>query len=858
MPDSDDTWTVSAWVKIDAFPAEGSGDLMAIAGSADLGTSATSYDSIIGVDEDGYLKGYYYDGTMRWTTATTALSTGSWYHVVYVGDSDNDTQKLYLNGVEVGSSTYTNASNGATKFAIAFTTLHGTFESRFDGKIDEVAYYNTALSSSNIESLFNSGTPASASSIGSGLLAYYKMDTNSGSTAVDSEDNGTDYDGTITDASWTTDTVAADSTAPTISSFTSTTSDGSFKEGDTINITANTDEAIQSGNTLTVTLDTTDTVLLTAASAGATLVGTYTVGAGDTSADLTISSFTIGTVADTAGNAMTNTTVPSGASNLGGSSALVIDTGTPSIIFSPLNSATDIAVDSNITLTFNEAIRKASDDSEITNSTVDDLITLKLTNSSGATIAFDATINAGKTIITINPTSDFTGEQVIYVAIDATVEDAADNAISAASATFTVVTTALPSPLNKTNVTASIKAMSGVAIDSVTMNFNAVEHRIAWLNANVGKTQLSHQGIAFKFANPTIDKLMNTAYVKPGDLELTNEFIKLMRNNIKDGEAPDAMAMTEDTKAGLTSVAYNEIAKIRTNTIDKVLKATGGSVMGDWNVWTEGRITVGKTYKTNTSAEQDSTTQNISLGFDRLIKDDNHPEVGGHIVGVVLGLGKSDANTTNNSTVDANSYSVSAYGVIRQSDKELAQAMMGYGHIKVDKSRIDGADTLTGSHDANQFFTSIKVQKEAIGVGSFSLSPYGKIHASRTWYDGYSETGGATALTYGEQTIDSTVLSAGVDADYLIPIQNGNIRPFMKYEYGADVSGSSTVVMHYNNEITNYQLELDNKADSNWKFVVGADMYTKDEWDSSISYERTEAVDAGYSDSLAVKVGLKF
>jgi uncharacterized protein with beta-barrel porin domain len=465
--------------------------------------------------------------------------------------------------------------------------------------------------------------------------------------------------------------------------------------------------------------------------------------------------------------------------------------------------------------------------------------------------SFSATSSAVYTA-TLTPTKQ--GAVTVDVAAS-TFNDAAGNDNTA---TTQFNWTYLSSPINKTDVTASIKAMSGVAIDSVTMNFNAVEHRIAWLNANVGKTQLSHQGIAFKFANPTIDKLMNTAYVKPGDLELTNEFIKLMRNNIKDGEAPDAMAMTEDTKAGLTSVAYNEIAKIRTNTIDKVLKATGGSVMGDWNVWTEGRITVGKTYKTNTSAEQDSQTQNISLGFDRLIKDDNHPEVGGHIVGVVLGLGKSDANTTNNSTVDANSYSVSAYGVIRQSDKELAQAMMGYGHIKVDKSRIDGADTLTGSHDANQFFTSIKVQKEAIGVGSFSLSPYGKIHASRTWYDGYSETGGATALTYGEQTIDSTVLSAGVDADYLIPIQNGNIRPFMKYEYGADVSGSSTVVMHYNNEITNYQLELDNKADSNWKFVVGADMYTKDEWDSSISYERTEAVDAGYSDSLAVKVGLRF
>jgi len=416
----------------------------------------------------------------------------------------------------------------------------------------------------------------------------------------------------------------------------------------------------------------------------------------------------------------------------------------------------------------------------------------------------------------------------------------------------------LSSPLAKTDVTASIKAMSSVAIDTVTMSFNAVESRVSWLNANVNSNKLSHQGIAFKFANPTVDKLMNTAYVKPGKLALSNEFVKLIRNNIKEGEAPEAAAMTDDTKQGLTSVAFNEIAKFREGTIDKVLKATGGPVVGDWNVWTEGRITVGKTYSTDTSSAQDSETQNISLGFDRMIKNDSHSDVGGHILGVVLGIGKSDANTTNNSTVDADSYSLSAYGVLRQNDKELAQAMMGYGHIKVDKSRIDGLNTLTGSHTANQFFTSLMIKKETIGVGSFSLSPYGKIHASRTWYDGYAETGGATAITYGDQTIDSTVLSAGVDIDYMIPIHKGNIRPFAKFEYGADVSGSSTVNMHYNNEITNYQLALDNKADSNWKFVVGTDMYTKDEWDSSISYERTEAVNAGYSDSLAVKVGLKF
>jgi len=57
--------------------------------------------------------------------------------------------------------------------------------------------------------------------------------------------------------------------------------------------------------------------------------------------------------------------------------------------FSPANSATSIAKDSNITLTFSEAIRN-NDNSEITNSNVGSLITLKATNSSGNNIGFAA------------------------------------------------------------------------------------------------------------------------------------------------------------------------------------------------------------------------------------------------------------------------------------------------------------------------------------------------------------------------------------------------------------------------------------------------------------------------------------
>ena len=100
-------------------------------------------------------------------------------------------------------------------------------------------------------------------------------------------------------------------------------------------------------------------------------------------------------------------------------SGSIATTLSPTVTFSPANSATGVAVDSNITLTFNEAVRNI-DDTALTDSSVDSLITLKTTNSSGSDIAFDATIDSDKKVITINPTSNFSSEQVIYVAIGAT------------------------------------------------------------------------------------------------------------------------------------------------------------------------------------------------------------------------------------------------------------------------------------------------------------------------------------------------------------------------------------------------------------------------------------------------------
>ncbi|MBT6941656.1 MAG: T9SS type A sorting domain-containing protein, partial [Candidatus Marinimicrobia bacterium] len=127
-------------------------------------------------------------------------------------------------------------------------------------------------------------------------------------------------------------TPLVDNTAPTISSIASTTNDGTYKFGDAINVKVTFSEAVTLStgnlNIILETGDTDQTVSISSISSSTTATATYTVQAGDESADLTVKSiglsFYAATIADGSGNVMTDFTIPT-AANLADNAALVID-----------------------------------------------------------------------------------------------------------------------------------------------------------------------------------------------------------------------------------------------------------------------------------------------------------------------------------------------------------------------------------------------------------------------------------------------------------------------------------------------------------------------------------------------------
>ena len=100
---------------------------------------------------------------------------GGWYHILMTFDGTN--LVLYVNGDEKSTNSNSNYStnNDNTNFSIGRKD-DNTFY--YEGKIDEVALWNTALSSDAATALFNSGSGLDASSnsgnyTSSGNLVFY-------------------------------------------------------------------------------------------------------------------------------------------------------------------------------------------------------------------------------------------------------------------------------------------------------------------------------------------------------------------------------------------------------------------------------------------------------------------------------------------------------------------------------------------------------------------------------------------------------------------------------------------------------------------------------------------------------------
>src|SRR6476661_6261343 len=307
--------------------------------------------------------------------------------------------------------------------------------------------------------------------------------------------------------------IVIDGVAPTITSVTSTTANGSYNTTNNINVTVNFSEAVTlAGGNMTVALDTGGTVTI-APFTGTSAVGSYTPAAGQNSTDLNSTGITLAvgaTLRDAAGNNATTLTIPAGQS-LANSKAIVVDTVVPTVALTSASPTTTNAP-FLVTATFSESVTGfIASDVNLTNSTISNFTgsgttyNFTVTPTASAPITADvlaarATDTAGNnnTAATqLTRTADITAPTVTLTSASPT----ATNAPFLVTATFSESVTGFSaSDVNLTNSTISNFTGSGTTYNftvtpnadgNVTVNVPAAIATDTAGNNNIAATQLT-------------------------------------------------------------------------------------------------------------------------------------------------------------------------------------------------------------------------------------------------------------------------------------------------------------------------------------------------------------------------------
>ena len=142
-----------------------------------------------------------FNGTIHDMAGTTNVRDGNWHHIAAVFDGTN--KYIYVDGVLDATATNPHGGmalgTGNTRYGIIgdgseATTFNGSRNSiYYDGFLDELNIWHDIKSISEINNIMNNGISNPSSQ--TDLFAYYKYDSGSGQTLVDSSSNS--YDGQL-------------------------------------------------------------------------------------------------------------------------------------------------------------------------------------------------------------------------------------------------------------------------------------------------------------------------------------------------------------------------------------------------------------------------------------------------------------------------------------------------------------------------------------------------------------------------------------------------------------------------------------------------------------------------------------
>ena len=176
--------TVTAWV----YNNGGSGHLVNQGGGwNDPGYSMFWYGNNIRIELQ--------NSSQKTISDNTAPSTGSWNHIAFTWETNSDIIKTFINGNQSPNTKTFNGPIGqpSENLNIGRKEQNGWY---FNGRIDDITIWNVAKTQTEIQGYMNSNPNGNES----GLVGFWDLDENSGSTIIDNSSNTNN--GTIIGATW--------------------------------------------------------------------------------------------------------------------------------------------------------------------------------------------------------------------------------------------------------------------------------------------------------------------------------------------------------------------------------------------------------------------------------------------------------------------------------------------------------------------------------------------------------------------------------------------------------------------------------------------------------------------------------
>ncbi|MDG1004106.1 MAG: autotransporter outer membrane beta-barrel domain-containing protein [Emcibacteraceae bacterium] len=397
------------------------------------------------------------------------------------------------------------------------------------------------------------------------------------------------------------------------------------------------------------------------------------------------------------------------------------------------------------------------------------------------------------------------------------------------------------SPTTKTDVIGTGIAVFNTAINFSKTSITSVSNRLSFLRNNKDPTQTSRQGIKLSFADPLINMYLDSPE------KSSVRFDKRDIDNILSHATHGLNAVSSSVKNTSAKLAIAEL-KDKSGALN--LNPSTGPLIGDWSIWSEGQVTIGKTKTTDSASGQSTNGGNIAIGIDG-------PFGNFDTVGTALNIGKNDVNVGSlGSGFEASKMSLSVYSYKRLENNVGVEAQVGIGNMSFKTSRVDTPQILVGRRNAKMIFGSLAVVDEAFKFNDVTIVPHARAEWAHIELNGYVESGGTLALSYDKQVINRQMLSVGLDLTSELNYAGKTVKPFVGVKYGLDITPDSNMNFNYLGNSEKYSTKLKGTGKPNYRIEMGVNYKNKSGTTLSFAFEHDVTIGAAFSNSAWLKLSI--